>query len=88
MRLGECLGLTWRRVDFDAGTATIIHQLDRSGALAEPKTERSKRTIELPTPVLSGLRELKLSSPSSGPADLAFKPNWERPLTAATCAER
>lgn len=73
MRLGECLGLTWRRVDFDAGTATITHQLDRSGSLAEPKTERSKRTVELPAPVLSGLRALKLASPSSGPADLVFQ---------------
>lgn len=73
MRLGECLGLTWRRVDFDAGTATITHQLDRSGSLAEPKTERSKRTVELPAPVLSGLRALKLASPRSGPADLVFQ---------------
>lgn len=92
MRLGECLGLTWRRVDFEAGTATISHQLDRSGELAEPKTERSKRTVELPAPVLSGLRELKLSSPSSGPADLVFQSkaeqgidrrNVRRALTAA-----
>jgi integrase len=92
MRLGECLGLTWRSVDFDNGTATITHQLDRSGSLAEPKTARSKRTVELPAPVLSGLRELKLSSPSSGPADLAFQTkagapidrrNVRRALTAA-----
>jgi integrase len=73
MRLGECLGLTWRRVDFDAGTATVTHQLDRSGSLAEPKTERSKRIVELPAPVLSGLRALRLASPSSGPADLVFQ---------------
>jgi integrase len=65
--------VTWRRVDVDAGTATITHQLDRSGSLAEPKTERSKRTVELPAPVLSGLRALKLASPSSGPADLVFQ---------------
>lgn len=92
MRLGECLGLAWRRVDFDAGTVTISHQLDRNGELAEPKTKRSKRTVELPAPVLSGLRALKLESPSSGPADLVFQTkagapidrrNVRRALTAA-----
>lgn len=92
LRLGECLGLTWRRVDFDAGIATVTHQLDRSGSLAEPKTKRSKRTVELPAPVLSGLRALKLASPSSGPADLIFQTkagapidrrNIRRALTAA-----
>jgi integrase len=72
MRLGECLGLTWRFVDFDAGTVTIRYQLDREGNLADPKTEKSKRTIELPSPVLSGLRQWKLRSPNSGPADLVF----------------
>ncbi|HET7052986.1 MAG TPA: tyrosine-type recombinase/integrase [Solirubrobacterales bacterium] len=38
-----------------------------------PSRARSSRIVELPAPVLSGLRELKLSSPSSGPADLVFQ---------------
>lgn len=73
MRLGECLGLTWRFVDFDAATATIRFQLDREGELVEPKTEGSKRTVELPSPVVSGLRELKVRTSKSGPADLVFQ---------------
>lgn len=64
-RLGEVLGLRWRNVDLDAGTATIEAQLDRHGNLAECKTARSRRTVELPATLTAQLREHKLRSPSS-----------------------
>jgi integrase len=64
-RLGEVLGLRWRNIDLDAGTATIEAQLDRRGNLAECKTARSRRTIELPSALLAPLRAHKLRSRAS-----------------------
>lgn len=64
-RLGEVLGLRWRSIDLDAGTAQIEAQLDRHGALRPPKTERSRRTIELPSALVGRLRVHKLRSRSS-----------------------
>lgn len=58
MRQGELLGLRWQDVDLDAGTITVRHTLERgSRVLAEPKTERARRTLSLPSGVLTGLRE-------------------------------
>lgn len=66
-RLGEVLGLKWRSVDLDAGTVEITHQLDRRANYVALKTSRSRRTIELPAPIVSALRAHKLaSSHSSG----------------------
>jgi integrase len=73
-RLGEVLGLKWRTVDLDAGTATISHQADRRGRYVELKTKRSRRTIELPTDLVAMLRELKLAAPAeqTGPDAYVF----------------
>ena len=70
LRLGEALGLRWQDVDFDAGTLTIRHQLQRvkvkdeqTGTrkgvfmLVEPKTEQSRSTIPLPRTVVESLRQ-------------------------------
>ncbi len=73
LRLGELLGLRWGDLDFDAGTLTVNGQLDRDGEYSEPKTKRSRRTIELPAPVLSALRKAKLASEApTGPDDYVF----------------
>jgi len=51
LRLGELLGLTWTAVDEDAGTLAVRRSLARvpgGWALAEPKTSRSRRSIDLP----------------------------------------
>lgn len=64
-RLGEVLGLRWRNVDLDAGSATIDGQLDRRGERVPCKTKRSERTVELPGALTAQLREHKLRSPTS-----------------------
>jgi integrase len=57
MRQGELLALRWSDVDLDAGTVTIRHTLERgTNRLAEPKTDRSRRTLHLPLPVAAMLR--------------------------------
>jgi integrase len=61
MRPEEYLGLQWKDIDFNNGTATVQRALvwKRKGggwSLPEPKTSQSRRTIPLP---ISVLRELK-----------------------------
>lgn len=52
LRLGEILGLAWPDLDDYAGTLTVRRSLARAHgggwALAETKTKRSRRTIDLP----------------------------------------
>jgi integrase len=59
LREGEALALRWSDVDFDNGTLAIRHTLQKSieGApiLAEPKTDRSRRTIKLPAVAVAAL---------------------------------
>lgn len=83
-RLGEVLGLRWRSLDLEAGTATIDAQLDRHGNLAECKTARSRRTIELPAALIGQLREQKLRSPTSREDDFVFTSRTGRPLDHRT----
>lgn len=63
-RLGEVLGLKWRAVDLDNGTAAITHQVDKRGRYVELKTKRSRRTIELPTDLVGMLRAHKMAAPA------------------------
>lgn len=60
LRQGELFGLRWQDVDIDAGTLTVRHTL-RVGTdeLAEPKTDRSRRTLRLSPAVVAILRSHK-----------------------------
>lgn len=60
LRIGEALGLSWTDVDLERGTLTVRRQLTEvSGKLSlqEPKTERARRTVDLPGFVVEALRE-------------------------------
>ena len=61
LRQGEALGLWWDDVDLDAGLLRVRRSLQRQhgGGLvfAEPKTQRSRRTIPLPAPLVEALRQ-------------------------------
>lgn len=59
LRQGEALGLQWADVDTEANRLHVRHALHRSGGkwvLAEPKSERSRRTIALPNVVSAALK--------------------------------
>lgn len=59
MRRGEVLGLQWDDVNFDAKQLRVTGNLQRvAGRLqrAEPKTDESRRTIDVPQMVLDSLR--------------------------------
>jgi integrase len=57
LRLGEVLGLTVDRVDYEAQTIRVDRQLDRSGMFAPPKSEASVRTVPVPSQLLDKIRE-------------------------------
>ena len=58
LRQGELLALRWSDVNLDAGTLTVRHTRNaRTGELAEPKTDRSRRTLRLGVELAAALRE-------------------------------
>jgi integrase len=62
LRKGEILGLSWSDVELEAGRLHVRRTLQRvrgdKGArvFAEPKSERSRRTIELPQVIVDALK--------------------------------
>ena len=94
LRLGELLGLEWR--DIDEGALRVQRALARTStgwALAEPKTKRSRRTIDLPGAAKSALarqRDLQNAARLSAGAawqdrdGLVFTDAVGRPLSPST----
>ena len=67
MRQGELLALRWSDVDLDAGTVTIRHTLQRrTRELAEPKTDRSRRTLHVGSSTVAVFREHRSRQPVRG----------------------
>ncbi len=64
LRIGEALGLTWDVIDFDGGSVTVLRQIQRiSGKLelVDLKTEKSRRTIALPSFAVTALQERRIA---------------------------
>ena len=83
LRPGEATGLTWPHVhlDTDPPTLTVEHSLrrlpDGTLTLAPPKTASSRRTLALPPPCLTALRDQQALQDK----DLrAAGPAWSNPL--------
>jgi integrase len=58
LRQGELLALRWDDVNLEDGTLSVRHTRNvRTGELAEPKTDRSRRTLRLGSELASALRE-------------------------------
>jgi integrase len=61
LRQSEALALQWTDIDLSAGTLTVrrgIHRVAGGGLVyEEPKAERSRRTVALPTQLVATLRE-------------------------------
>jgi integrase len=59
LRQGELLGLQWEDIDFTGAKAHIRHGLQQLGDrrwLAEPKTARARRVVNLPAMAVAALR--------------------------------
>lgn len=62
MRRGEILAQRWRDIDFQAATlqvAQVIQQTAKQITIKEPKTERSRRAIALPSRIVRELQAHK-----------------------------
>jgi integrase len=76
-RRSEVLGLAWSAVDFEAGTVSVAQgRVVVRGAGTEtgaPKSERSRRTLPMPTDVMAALRTLNAQQKRER---LALGPTW------------
>ena len=70
LRLGELCALRWPHVDLDRGTVSVVGTLEqRAGhghTVAEPKTQRSRRQVELGAATVEALRRHRAVSSSIG----------------------
>ena len=77
MRRGELFGLCWDDVDLDAGVAMVRRQVQRhtgQGLILEPlKTDKSRRALALPAPVVTALRAHRRTQTADR---LAVGPEW------------
>jgi integrase len=99
LRQGEALGVRWQDVDLDAGVLRVRHALqavDGQLMLVEPKTTRSRRTIQLPSLAVGALREHRarqsvertLAGDAWTDQDFVFTSQLGRPLHGATVTHR
>ena len=65
MRIGEALSIRFADIDFDKGTVQIRRTL-WNGAVSQPKTPSSRRTLVLPQRVLDCLVRLRSTSDGTG----------------------
>lgn len=70
LRQGELLALRWPQVDLDRGTVSVVGTLEqRAGhehVIAEPKTQRSRRQVQLGAATVESLRRQRAASSSIG----------------------
>jgi len=84
LRHGEICGLRWSQVNLKRRTLTVNRSLTRLSKkrggmrLEAPKRKKSVRSIELPAPLASELRQWKLQCPPN-PFDLVFVNSLGRP---------
>lgn len=98
MRQGELLGSRWSDVDLDAGRWYVRRQLQRRAgnvAFTEPKTARSRRTLDIPPSLIAALRshraqqlEERLVVERWEDADLVFTNRQGAPLVGTEVTKR
>jgi integrase len=79
LRRGEALALHWSDVDLVAGHVRVRWTLSRVGhelAFDQPKTERSRRFVPLPSPVADTLKRHRIVQAAERLAVVAWAP-WE-----------
>lgn len=77
LRRGEVLGLRWSDVDLDRRRISVAQAVQRQGAenvFVQPKSERSRRTVELP-PFL--VDELRRHRSDQAQRRLLLGPDWK-----------
>ncbi|MGA8417974.1 MAG: site-specific integrase [Candidatus Dormiibacterota bacterium] len=88
LRQGEILGLSWNEVDFELGVIHVRRTLQRGNGgfmLAEPKTDRSRRSIgPLPTQLLDVLRAHRTRQAEERLATRNWNNDWQLVFTTLT----
>jgi integrase len=77
LRRGEALGLHWRDVDIAAGVLRVRWTIARIGGelvFTEPKTERSRRFVSLPAPVVDALKRHRTALAAEKLAAVIWQP--------------
>jgi integrase len=64
LRQAEVLGLQWEDIDWTGGTAEIRRTM-RRGVFSKPKSKASRRTIELPPPLIEELERWRQVCPKN-----------------------
>ncbi len=73
----EALALHWRDLDLATGHVRVkwtLARVDRALVFDEPKTERSRRFVSLPSPVVETLRRHKVTQAAGRLAAVAWVP--------------
>jgi integrase len=79
LRRGEALALHWRDVDLSAGHVRVrwtLARVDRQLVFNEPKTDKSRRFVSLPSPVVEMLRRHRAALAAEQLAAVVWAP-WE-----------
>jgi integrase len=61
-RPSELRGLPWSAVDLKNDTITVTQRADENGTIGSPKSAAARRVIDIPSSLVSLLRELKVSN--------------------------
>ena len=96
MRQGELLGLHWLEVDLDKETLHVRSQLKRGGVLGSPKTDSSRRQINLPAIAIEALRRQRIrqlherfaAGASWAESDLVFTNSVGNPINPSNLRSR
>lgn len=73
LRASELRGLRWQDVDFKKEKIHVCQRADRYGAIGNPKSADSQRTVPVPPKTLAALRTWKLKCPKiDGRQNLVF----------------
>jgi integrase len=74
LRASELRGLRWSDVDLRNGEVHVRQRADRFNEIGAPKSDGSRRTVQIGPEVTHALKEWKLACPKSG-LDLVFPTN-------------
>lgn len=84
MRRGELLGLRWRDVDLEAGRVAVVQTLIGEREFSQPKTDRSRRSVELDDETVAVLRAHRRRQLAER---LAIGPAWRGEHDLVFCQE-
>ena len=75
LRMGEINALTWEDIDFNNNSVYINKSVDRDGYISSPKTKSSKASVDLPTFLITELKDWKEKVKPTNESDFIFFSN-------------